>query len=557
MPANTVLAIKHTLSFPKRPAVSRGFSTLAMAVLLTLAYNQIFVRSVWSLGGWSQAWPLLSLLFLVNVLLCQLLSIGKIQKIWLFALVIIAAASQYFMQQYGVLIDKGMLQNALETDNHEAMGLLNIAMLPYFSYYLLLPGAFLLWTKHRPQSLKRGVLHYLAIMMVSTLLATVLVVSQYQNFAPALREHRDLKHQAVPFNAINAAIGLLKSNTAQSNTIEFQHYAEDARLITGVGKPQLVIMVLGETVRADHLGINGYHRNTTPKLAQRKLVNFGAIDACGTATAVSVPCLFSHLNRADYDETTAKSSDNVLDVMQRVGVNVIWRDNNSGCKGMCDRVPQDQSFIANNVNGCNAGDCADTLLLNGLPQKLLALKPTAKPVFVVLHQQGNHGPEYYKRSWGAQKQFLPECESNLLTQCPQQHIINAYDNAILATDDMLDATIQLLETLAADFDTALLYVSDHGESLGENGVYLHGLPYWMAPEAQTKVPMLMWFSEQFKQANHLTSTCLEQLPQQALSHNKLFDSILSLMQIQSRAIRPEQDLFSRCAAAQEPQRSTK
>ncbi|WP_051219957.1 phosphoethanolamine transferase [Rheinheimera baltica] len=547
MPANTVLAIKHTLSFPKRPAVSRGFSTLAMAVLLTLAYNQIFVRSVWSLGGWSQAWPLLSLLFLVNVLLCQLLSIGKIQKIWLFALVIIAAASQYFMQQYGVLINKGMLQNALETDNHEAMGLLNIAMLPYFSYYLLLPGAFLLWTKHRPQSLKRGVLHYLAIMMVSTLLATVLVVSQYQNFAPALREHRDLKHQAVPFNAINAAIGLLKSNTAQSNTIEFQHYAEDARLITGVGKPQLVIMVLGETVRADHLGINGYHRNTTPKLAQRKLLNVGAISSCGTATAVSVPCMFSYLNQQNYNDGLAKNSDNLLDVLQRSGVTVIWRDNNSGCKGMCDRVTQDKSFTTE-ATDCNDGECPDSNLLNHLKDTILKAKSGAKPIFIVLHQQGNHGPEYYKRSLDNQKLFLPECKNNLLNQCLPEHIINAYDNAIVATDELLNNTINLLEDLSTDFNTSMLYVSDHGESLGENGVYLHGLPYWMAPESQTRVPMLMWFSPQTIEQNTFNTNCILQNAKQAGSHDMLFDSLLSWMQLESTAIRPEQDMFRGCSS---------
>src|SRR5699024_5240303 len=121
------------------------------------------------------------------------------------------------------------------------------------------------------------------------------------------------------------------------------------------------------------------------------------------------------LNRENYNEALAKNSDNLLDILKRSGVKVMWRNNNSGCKSMCDRVEQDQSF-ARDAN-CTAGECSDLVLLNGLKQKLLAEKSAATPIFIVLHQQGNHGPEYYKRSTATQKQFTPECESNLLNQC--------------------------------------------------------------------------------------------------------------------------------------------
>lgn len=547
MAVNSLSILKTRLQLHWRPVVPRSISTIAIAMLLTFAYNSLFMQQLWSWGSSGEAWPLLALLFLLNLLLCQLLSLGKLQKIWLFSLILIAAASQYFMQQYGVLLDKGMLQNALETDSHEVLGLLNTAMLPYFAWYVLIPGAFLLWTRHKPQSSKSAATQYLGMLLTTLALSASLIASQYSQFAPALRQHRDLKHYAIPFNAFNAAAGVIKSKTAKASTQVFSHYAEDARLISHSSRPQLVIMVLGETVRADHLGINGYSRNTTPKLAQRSLVNVGAISSCGTATAVSVPCMFSYLNQQNYQEQLAKNSDNVLDILQRSGVEVIWRDNNSGCKGMCDRVTQDTSFLAATADGCKAGECQDSQLLEGLSARILAAKTSHKPVLVVLHQQGNHGPEYFKRSREAQKQFLPECQNNLLNQCQPDTVINAYDNAILATDELLDNTISLLESLAADFDTSMLYVSDHGESLGENGVYLHGLPYWLAPDSQTQVPMLMWFSKQTQQQLALDTQCIEQNARQSASHDMLFDSLLAWLQVKSQAIRQQQNIFRACS----------
>lgn len=534
-----------TLSLPSRlrPAVSFLFSNLAVAALLTLAFNQSFMRSILPLGGWSVAWPLISLLFLLNLFICQLFGIGRLQKAWLIMLITISAISQYFMLQYGVVIDKDMLINAIETDSHEVYALLSAEMLPYFICYLLLPAVLVFRAQHHCASARSQAKQYLFSMVSIIALILLLVMAQYQNLAGVMREHRSLKHQATPFNALNAVSGIVRSKILHPVIPAFKHYAQDARLVPATAKPQLLIMVLGETVRADHLGLNGYHRNTTPRLAKRNLLNIGAIDACGTATAISVPCMFSYLEHNNYDEITAKHSDNLLDVLQRAGVKVLWRDNNSGCKDMCNRVEQDQSFALD----CVAGECQDSALLNGLRQKILASAQSASPMLVVLHQQGNHGPEYYKRSLPQQKQFLPECENNLLVQCQTEQIINAYDNALLATDELLDNTIALLQSLSDHYDTSLLYVSDHGESLGENGIYLHGLPYWMAPEAQTKVPMLMWLSAQTVRRNMIDTRCVQHNAVRAGSHDMLFSSLLSWLEIKSAAILPSQNIFEQCS----------
>lgn len=521
------------------------------ALLLTAGYNQAFFHSLSTIGNLHASINLTGLLLLINLFLCQLGGTGKGQKLWLLLLLTISATSQYFMLNYGVLIDNNMLANALETDAAEVQGLLSSKMLPYFLFELLLPAILLLvvpmsavasTTKVKKST---RILRYCGLLTVILGLLVVLIAGQYQSYASVFRQHRYLKHQALPLSALSAAAGLLrvKSAIAQSH----QSYAADAvQQLPAASKPRLVIFVLGETVRADHLGINGYSRNTTPRLSQRKLINFGAISACGTATAISVPCLLSHLTKDNYNEDMAKHSDNIVDVLKTAGVNVLWRNNNSGCKTMCDRIEQDQHFAADSPYHCEDGQCPDIALLNDLAQRIKQHDNT-QSLLVVLHQQGNHGPEYYKRSLAQHKIFLPECQTNLLSECEQQQIINAYDNAIISTDLLLGNTITLLESFTEQYDTALVYLSDHGESLGENGVYLHGLPYWMAPDAQTKVPMFFWLSDNFIQQAQLDTNCLQHTTN--VSHDNVFDTLLSLFAVQSSATRPALDLLHSCIKA--------
>lgn len=522
-------------------AIPRELLPLLTALLLTLFYNQPLLKSLNQLHRPALLFAVLALLFCLNWLITQLLGTGRLLKPWLILLLCISAVGQYFMLQYGILLDKGMLLNALETDPAEIGGLLSWQMLPYLLGYAVLPALLITYLPLKGSKYFKGWRSLLPVFSILMLLM-VLVSSQFQTYAGVFREHRYLKHQALPLSALTASAGLVKLNNAQATT--FTPFAEDAKQTLASGaKPRLIIMVLGETVRADHLGINGYSRNTTPKLAQRELLNLGAIKACGTATAKSVPCLFSYLLQENYDETLAKNSDNLLDVLQRTGVKVIWRNNNSGCKSMCDRVTQDKDYALSSQYQCGDGACPDLALLHQLPERIRALNAANESVFVVLHQQGNHGPEYYKRSLPQYKAFLPECETNLLSDCSSEQITNAYDNAILQTDTLLDEVITIAEQFSADYDTAMVYLSDHGESLGENGVYLHGLPYWMAPAAQTDVPLLFWLSPGLKAHSGINQDCTKK---HDLSHDYLFDSVLSLFSVKSADTRSLLDLFAPC-----------
>ncbi len=258
---------------------------------------------------------------------------------------------------------------------------------------------------------------------------------------------------------------------------------------------ELFILVIGETARADRFSLNGYERDTNPRLRAANAINFTNFWACGTSTAISVPCIFSFLGADKFDTKTAAAQENLLDVLQRAGASVLWLDNNSDSKDVALRVPY-QSYKSPAVNPLCNPECRDVGMLSALQQHIDA-HPKGD-IFIVLHQMGNHGPAYYKRYPPEFEKFKPACQSADLSQCSREEIGNAYDNAILYTDFFLGEVIALLKKNDDKFETGMLYVSDHGESLGENGVYLHGLPNAIAPDAQLHVPAVMWLGRGFR-----------------------------------------------------------
>jgi lipid A ethanolaminephosphotransferase len=308
-------------------------------------------------------------------------------------------------------------------------------------------------------------------------------------------------------------------------------------------KPRLLVLVVGETVRAQNWGLNGYLRQTTPRLAAIDPVNFPDMHSCGTATEVSVPCMFSPLARAHYDRDKAKRSETLLHVLDHAGIATIWLDNQTGCKGVCDGLPFASFEHATDPEYCNDEGCLDGVLLAPLAH---AIDRQRGDAMVVLHPLGNHGPSYFKRYPPNLKTFVPACESSDLGRCSREEIVNAYDNAILATDQLLD---RVIAQLAADTtrDTALIYLSDHGESLGEGGLYLHGMPYAIAPDTQTRVPMVLWLSPGLQASRGIDNACMRATASRPASHDNLFHSVLGLMQVQTSEYVADLDLIGRCA----------
>ena len=113
---------------------------------------------------------------------------------------------------------------------------------------------------------------------------------------------------------------------------------------------------------------------------------------------------------------------------------------------------------------------------------------------------------------------------------------------------MLSKLIDVLrqQTRDQDIDTAMLYFSDHGESLGENNMYLHGAPYFMAPEEQTRVPMMAWLSEGFTDRFGIDRNCLLARRDQSFSHDNIFHSVLGMLDVNTAVLNPGLDIFHAC-----------
>jgi lipid A ethanolaminephosphotransferase len=255
--------------------------------------------------------------------------------------------------------------------------------------------------------------------------------------------------------------------------------------------------------------------------------------------------MFSDKGRADYEPSRHRNRQNVLDVLQRLGINSVWRDNNSGCKGVCDRLNTADILDFRKAALCDASACYDEAMLEGLAE---LINSPGQHKLILMHQLGSHGPAYYKRYPKKFERFTPACQRQNVAECQQSEIVNAYDNTILYTDHFLASIIDVLKQQTG-VASSLVYLSDHGESLGERGVYLHGLPYFMAPSQQTHVPMLMWFSKQYPSVFGIDTSCLRSHRQEAASHDNLFHSLLGLYGVSSSVYQQSLDIFAPCRAA--------
>lgn len=431
-------------------------------------------------------------------------------------LILAAAGTTYFMTQYGVLMDVGMLRNVMQTNPAEVADLLS----PKLAVYLALLGAlpvWLLWrTPVRYRPWPREPLSKLLVALACLALLAGVALTNYQGLSSLFRNNKELRLQVTPSNLVGAAIGYAKGQ-AQAASQPLRPIAVDARradLWQGHARKSLTVLVVGESARAQNFGLNGYARETNPRLkAEEGLINFSNVHSCGTETAVSVPCMFSNLGRADYSDARARTQEGLLDVLQRAGLRVLWRDNQSGCKGTCDRVAFQDLSESKDPALCAGGECHDEILLRDLQAFIDGLQ---QDTVLVLHQMGSHGPAYFKRYPREYEKFTPVCASNDFSACSRDSIINGYDNTLLYTDHVLASLIDLLRKNEERIDTGMLYLSDHGESLGEYNLYLHGTPYLLAPDQQKHVGMLAWFSPGYQSAFGLDSGCLRQRSDEAV-----------------------------------------
>jgi lipid A ethanolaminephosphotransferase len=542
-----------------RPRSARSV-VVWLSVYLAAFANWPLWRELARIGGGAPGvyWPSIALMALL--LICGMVALLSLtawprwmKPLWL-GVAAVAAVAQHYMLTYRAVMDPTMMTNALHTDVNEVRDLLSWRLAFNVLWVMALP-AWALWrVRIAPEPVFRRLGRNAALLLAAVAVAAAGTLAMSRQFAPLMRNHTHLRYMLNPLASMysTTVAALDPWLTRRRALIEVSGGAALGASHADQARPPLLALVVGETARADHFGLNGYARDTTPELAARQALSYRNVFSCGTNTMASVPCMFSPLGKKRF-EARKDDYENLLDVLQAAGLAVLWLDNQAGgCKGVCDRVPHASVFkdvepaIKNAL--CDAGECLDDVLLHGLSDRIAALpaERRARGVVLALHQMGSHGPAYYKRSSPEVKRFLPECKTNVLSDCNQSELVNAYDNSIAYTDRFLGKTIDWLQGQAGQFDPALLYLSDHGESLGEYGLFLHGLPYGLAPDVQKHVPMVFWFGDGMIARDKLSRPCLKASLDQPLTHDNLYHTVLGLLDVRTPTYQSALDALASC-----------
>ena len=458
-------------------------------------------------------------------------------------LLLLSAAADYAMSNLNVIIDSDMIRNFAETNLREAADFITVKALVCIFVMGIIPAALVLMTDIKFAPFVKETARRILLCLAMLLVLGAFAFTSYKEYASFGRNNSQARKYINTFNYIYA-VGRYYKRSMDARR-EFIILDKSPQLLPNPGgKPRVLILVVGETARAQNFSLYGYEQNTNPLLSQNKeIIVFKDVSSCGTATAVSLPCMFSHLPRKEFDVTDARYTQNLLDIAKAAGYDVYWKDNDDGCKKVCNRIGKIDAKEGNKQPYCFGSYCHDDILLDGLDEQLTAIN---KDTLIVLHAMGSHGPTYYKRYPEKFKRFTPSCDTANLQDCTREQIVNTYNNTIVYTDYILDSVIDILRR-HPDLQSSMLYVSDHGESLGENNIYLHGLPYAIAPDEQKKVPMILWMSPDTRQSLQLDNNCLTQNAETGqFSHDNYFHSVLHLLNIKTSVFDPRLDIFTPC-----------
>ena len=528
--------------------ISSTSLNVLVAALLTALYNDSLWLNLIGIVGVKSASSVyfyLTFYILASTICFSFLNVAALfpgHKYSLILIVIAAATGSYFIDHYGVYIDADMIVNVLQTNSHETLELFNIGFLLHLLIYAAVPSFLIVKLKIIQDHGFKGLIKTICVPAISLIAALALCLPSYQTVASVTRTHKEIRYLVTPSNIIYGAAKALTDSEGIRPTIA--RLDETANLgdtwQIKPEKPLLFVLIIGETARAANFSLDGYGRNTNPNLAAKDIIYYSDVTACGTSTAISLPCMFSDDDRVHFSRKAAAKKENLLDLIAQVGLDVSWLDNNSGCKGVCARTPQ--VSVEYDPETCSNQRCFDLAMLPVLDT------PVNTDRVIVMHQQGSHGPSYYKQIPEDMAFFSPSCETSQLQDCSREQIINAYDNTILYTDLFISQAIERLEQLSDRYTTAVIYISDHGESLGEKGIYLHAAPYFIAPTEQIQIPMLAWLSNSFSERFAIDRRCLKQTAAMPISHDNLFSSVLGLLDINSTLYNPVLDIFRGCTS---------
>ncbi|ALV92501.1 MULTISPECIES: phosphoethanolamine transferase EptA [Pantoea] len=541
------------MKFPNKPQCHASRFNLIAALFFTFVLNALFLLRAWEIIPYDR---LHDYLFAASIpvvlasafyLIFSLLAWPYVRKPLLIALVLVSAAANYFMHNFGTVIDTNMIENVFESDAQEAGALISSSYVVWMVLMGLVPVAAICLVRIKTgQRWWWSLLQRLAGALGAILLILLMAVLFYKDYASLIRNNKGLVKMITPANIVSGTGHYVDQRYLQGSQalVKLGQDAKKGPLIAQAQKKTLVVLVVGETGRAENFSLGGYARETNPELKKQQVIYYPDASSCGTETAISVPCMFSNMPREHYDANLAHHQEGVLDILAHAGVSVLWRENDGGCKGACDRVPHTDMTQWKLPQYCHDGFCLDDVLLHRFDNYVDSLHNDG---IIVLHQMGSHGPAYFQRYPAAFRRFTPTCDSNQIQDCDHQALVNTYDNSLLYTDDMVSRTIDKLKALSDRFNVALVYLSDHGESLGEHGMYLHGAPYLFAPSQQTHIPLLMWMSPGYAAAYHIDESCLrQQAASEKVSQDNLFHTVLGMFNVQTSEYQPQLDMIRSC-----------
>lgn len=458
-------------------------------------------------------------------------------------LVSVSALVTYAMYSYGTLFDYSMVQNVFETNYGEASSYLSLSATSSFVLLGIVPAFVILRTRVIYKPILRECLYKGGAMLASLAVIGVIAALYFKDYSAFGRNNSYLNKMIIPVEYIAATIKYVNRNVL-AQPLEYQTLGNDARLLAS-SKPRLTVLILGETARAQSFQLNGYARATNPSTSQLGVVAVQNVSACGTATALSVPCMFARMSKDNFDGRAVRYQDQLMDVLAHAQIDPLWLDTDGGCKGVCDRIETWNFTQDTDSEFCTNEFCDDHILLSEL-DRAIASRSTGD-IVITLHTNGSHGPTYFERYDDKFRRFVPDCQRADIQNCSSDEIINTYDNTILHTDNLIAETIKKVRDQYPQYASRVVYISDHGESLGENGVYLHGMPYAIAPDEQTHVPWLLWFSDAAQRELAIDMNCLKTRAEQGgYSHDNLFDTMLSITGVETSIYQPELDLLSGC-----------
>ncbi len=529
-----------------RPTVSATGLTLASATFILAAYNALM---------WANAVvifdskPVLMILYGVAIWALTVLTITFFGFRWLLkpalaVLLIICAVASYYQDNLGVLIDRDMIRNAMITTANESKHLMTPRFIYTTAIWGVLPALLVFWVRIKPTPILRNLLTWGITCVASFALLLGALFIDFKAISATFREHNELVGSYQP-GATIAALNKYARQELRGRNVVVAPLGRDAHkgpFLAAAKKPVLMVLFMGETARAQNWGLNGYTRDTTPELRQRGVINYTDVSTCGTSTAVSLPCMYSNLTKAGYSHQGQLAQENLFDVLNHAKLHPTWLDNQTGDQNIGKRIGFKTLTVESDPAACPRGECTDAVFL---PKIKAAMDTITEDTVLVLHMIGNHGPAYYMRYPEGFGAFKPACQTAEFAECTTQEIVNAYDNALMFTDHVLASTIDMMKAQDRVIP-AMFYVSDHGESLGENGLYLHAAPSFMAPDVQTHVPMVMWMSDAYQQTLGLDATCIAKRSHEAISHDVYFHTVLGLLNVVTSVYSPALDLTAGC-----------